>query len=111
MSRFIYGAFKGQICNIELHWFCDSSLQVYPSVAYIRATNNLDVKVNLICSKTNFFHWWYFTNERSYNSSIRVYVLSFINEIITICIKRTIFEHCKYLLVVWLNDSIILDKK
>ena len=27
MSRFIYGAFKEQICNIELHFFCDSSIQ------------------------------------------------------------------------------------
>ena len=56
MSRFIYGAFKEQICNTELHCFCDSSLQAYSSI-YIRVINNLDVKVNLICSKTNFFHW------------------------------------------------------
>ena len=52
MSRFIYGAFKEQICNIELHCFCDSSLQAYSSVIYIRVITNLDVKVNLICSKT-----------------------------------------------------------
>ena len=30
---------------------CDSSLQAYSSVVYIRVTTNLDVKVNLICSK------------------------------------------------------------
>ena len=52
MSRFIYGAFKEQICNNELHCFCDSSLQAYSSDIYIRAVTNLDVKVNLICSKT-----------------------------------------------------------
>ena len=52
MSRFIYGAFKEHICNIELHCFCDSSLQAYSSVIYIRVITNLDVKVNLICSKT-----------------------------------------------------------
>ena len=52
MSRFIYGAFKEQICNIELHCFCDSSLQAYSSVIYIRVITNLDVKVNLISSKT-----------------------------------------------------------
>ena len=52
MSRFIYGAFKEQICNTELHCFCDSSLQAYSSVIYIRVITNLDVKVNLICSKT-----------------------------------------------------------
>ena len=51
MSRFIYGAFKEQICNTELHCFCDSSLQAYSSI-YIRVITNLDVKVNLICSKT-----------------------------------------------------------
>ena len=28
-SRFIYGAFNEQICNFELHCFCDSSLQAY----------------------------------------------------------------------------------
>ena len=27
MSRCLYGAFKEHICNIELHCFCDSSLQ------------------------------------------------------------------------------------
>ena len=32
MSRFIYGAFKEQICNMELDCFCDSSLQAYSSV-------------------------------------------------------------------------------
>ena len=52
MSRFIYGAFKEQICNIELHCFFDSSLQAYSSVIYIRAITNLNVKVNLISSKT-----------------------------------------------------------
>ena len=52
VSRFIYGAFKVQICNIELHCFCDSLLQAYSSVIYIRVITNLDVKVNLICSKT-----------------------------------------------------------
>ena len=51
MSRFIYGAFKEQICNIELHCFCDSSLQAYSSFIYIRVITNLDVKVNFICSK------------------------------------------------------------
>ena len=52
MTRFIYGTFKEHIYNIELHCFCDSSLQAYSSVIYIRAITNLDVKVNLICSKT-----------------------------------------------------------
>ena len=52
MARLFYGAFKEQICNIELHCFCDSSLQAYSSVIYIRVITNLDVKVNLICSKT-----------------------------------------------------------
>ena len=51
MSRFIYGAFKEQICNIELHCFCDSSLQAYSSVIYICVITNLGVKVNGICSK------------------------------------------------------------
>ena len=51
MSRFIYGAFKEQICNIELHCFCDSSLQAYSSFIYIRVITNLDVKVNFTCSK------------------------------------------------------------
>ena len=51
MSRFIYGAFKEQICNIELHCFCDSSLQAYSSVIYICVITNLGVKVNWICSK------------------------------------------------------------
>ena len=46
MSRFIYGAFKEQICNIELHCFCDSSLQAYSSVIYICVITNLGVKVN-----------------------------------------------------------------
>ena len=32
MSRFIYGVFKEQIDNIELHCFCDSSLQAYSGV-------------------------------------------------------------------------------
>ena len=45
MSRFIYGAFKKQICNIELHCFCDCSLQAYSSVIYIPVITNLDVKV------------------------------------------------------------------
>ena len=52
MARLFYGAFKEQICNIELHCFCDSSLQAYSSVIYIRVITNLDVKGNLICSKT-----------------------------------------------------------
>ena len=52
MTRFIYGACKEQICNIELHCFCDSWLQAYSSVIYIRVITNLDVKGNLICSKT-----------------------------------------------------------
>ena len=52
MSRFIYWAFKEQIYNIELQWFCKSSLQAYSSVIYICAVTNLGVKVNLICSKT-----------------------------------------------------------
>ena len=52
MSRFIYGAFKEQICNIELHCFCDSLLQSYSKFIYIRVVTNLDVKVNLICIKT-----------------------------------------------------------
>ena len=52
MSRFIYVGFKEQICKIELHCFCDSSLQAYSSVTYIRVITNLDVKVNLICRKT-----------------------------------------------------------
>ena len=48
MSRFIYGAFN----KVEFHCFCDSSLQAYSVVIYIRVITNLDVKVNLICSKT-----------------------------------------------------------
>ena len=52
MSRFIYVGFKEQICKIELHCFCDSSLQAYSGVTYIRVITNLDVKVNLICRKT-----------------------------------------------------------
>ena len=73
MSRFIHGTFKEQIHNIKLHWFCGSSLQAYSSdIYYICATTNLGVKVNLICSKTKVLP----TN-----------VLSFINEINTICIK------------------------
>ena len=52
MSRFIYRAFKEQICNIELHCFWDSSLQAYSSAIYIRVITNLDVKVNLIFRKT-----------------------------------------------------------
>ena len=52
MSRFIYETFKEQTCHIELHYFCDSSLQAYSSVIYICVITNLDVKVNLICSKT-----------------------------------------------------------
>ena len=52
MSRFIYGAFKKQICNIELQCFCDSLLQVCSSVIYIRVITNLDVRFNLFCSKT-----------------------------------------------------------
>ena len=51
-SRFIYGVFKEQICNIELHYFCDSLLQAYCSVIYIRAITNFCVEVNLTCSKT-----------------------------------------------------------
>ena len=53
MSRFIYGAIKEQICNIELNSFCDSLLQVYSSAIYIRVITNLNVKVNLNCCKTN----------------------------------------------------------
>ena len=46
MSRFIYGAFKEQqICNIELHCFCNSSLEAYSSVLYIRVTTNLELKL------------------------------------------------------------------
>ena len=51
-KRSIYGAFKEQICNIQLHCFCDSSLQAYSKVIYIRVVTNLDIKVNSICSKT-----------------------------------------------------------
>ena len=43
---------KEQICNSELLYVCNSLLQAYSSVIYIRVINNLGVKVNLICSKT-----------------------------------------------------------
>ena len=43
---------KEQICNSELLYVCDSLLQAYSSVIYIRVITNLGVKVNLICSKT-----------------------------------------------------------
>ena len=52
MSRFIYGAFKKQICNIELHCFGDSSIQAYSSFIFVRVITNFDFKVSLICSKT-----------------------------------------------------------
>ena len=52
MSRFIYEIFKEQICNTELHCFCNSLLQAYSSVVYIRVITNLGVKNNLIYSKT-----------------------------------------------------------
>ena len=46
MSRFFYGAFKEEICNIELHCFCNSSLQADSRVIYTCVITNLDVKVN-----------------------------------------------------------------
>ena len=89
------GHSRKRFCNIELHCFCDSSLQAYSSIIYIRVIANLGVKVILICSKTII------TNERNYNSSIGAIIITIIiNEIITICVKGTIFEHCKYLLLV-----------
>ena len=52
MSRSIYGAFKVQISNIELHCFCDRFLQAYSSAIYICVTTNFWCYINLICSKT-----------------------------------------------------------
>ena len=48
MSRLIYGTFNEQIFHIELHSFCDSLLQIYSSIIYVRVTTNMGVKINLI---------------------------------------------------------------
>ena len=69
--RFIYTAFKEQIYNIELHCFCDSSLQACSSAIYIYVNADLGVKANLICRKNQSI-----ANEISYYSSIRAHVLN-----------------------------------
>ena len=46
---------RNRFVIFKLHCFWDSSLQAYSSVIYIRVITNLDVKVNLICSKTKLY--------------------------------------------------------
>ena len=53
-KRSIYGAFKEQICNIELHCFCDSSLQAYSKVIYIRVVTNLILKLIQFVAKPKY---------------------------------------------------------
>ena len=95
MSRFIYGAFKEQLSNNELHCFCDSSLQAYSSDIYIRVVTNFDVKVNLICSKTKVSSMKEVTTPR-----LELISCVLLTKLLQSVLKGTIFEHCKYLLLV-----------
>lgn len=52
IDRFNDRSFREEIYNIELHCFCNYSLQAFASVIHLIVATNIVVKVKLICSKT-----------------------------------------------------------
>lgn len=87
--------FKEEIRDIELYFFCDSSLQTFASVIYLCVVTNTDAKVNLICGKTKVAPVKDILLLLS-KSSYRV----FFNEIIRICYEWINFLFDKYVLLV-----------
>ena len=51
VKRFIFDSVKEKIESVEVHVFCDSSIQAYCGVVYLRVVTSVGVCVNLLASK------------------------------------------------------------